>query len=197
MGSRAQRVQAVQGVLSPVSSSCSSQWERLLSLRVPAVSKTTVSDTAASLAGRLLQNLPHARTSTRTHRRLEACQLFRSCVCVFVWHMRVSGRSPRSNGNYVWSCHTFLQTHPELLSTQTHMLSRGSTHGATSLEYLIVFYSQLYHPCKTALLSPQPSDDCVYRLEREASHKHINKPWSHFNQHRYKHAKTRQPFSNL
>lgn len=58
VGSGAQRVQTVQGVVSPVASSSSfSQLVELLSLWVPAISETAVSDAAHFLTGRFLQSL--------------------------------------------------------------------------------------------------------------------------------------------
>lgn len=80
MRSGTQRVQAVQRVVSPVStntaadaadaaaasssSDSSSQLVELLSLRVPAISKTAVSDAADFLPGRLLQSLSYTDTHT-------------------------------------------------------------------------------------------------------------------------------------
>lgn len=85
VGSGTQRIQAVQGVVPPVSatttsSSSSSQMGELLSLRVPIVSKTAVSDVAAFLTGRILQSLSH------THKNIQiiGCQLqYLSPLCVW------------------------------------------------------------------------------------------------------------------
>lgn len=61
---RAQRVQAVQGVVSFVPApSFSSQMVELLSLRVPAISKTAVSHVAVLQTGCFVQSL-----SAQTHR---------------------------------------------------------------------------------------------------------------------------------
>lgn len=74
LGSGAQGVQAVPGVVSPVTScpsSLLSQLEGLLSLCAPAVSKTAVSDADAFWTGRFLQSLlfTHKHTQTLTVRQ--------------------------------------------------------------------------------------------------------------------------------
>lgn len=107
MGSRAQRVQAVQGVVSPVSASASSsQLVEFLSLRVPVISKTAVSDVAAFLTGRFLQSLSYTHTKkphTQSDNRVPIT-IFSSTVCV------VRERSPRWSVKSVLSGLSFLQT---------------------------------------------------------------------------------------
>lgn len=84
VGSGTQRVQAVQGVVSPVSasaSSSSSQLIELLSLWVPAISKTAVSDVAAFLTGRFLESLSYTHKHTQSDNRVPIT-IFSSTVCV-------------------------------------------------------------------------------------------------------------------
>lgn len=88
LGSGAQRVQTVQRVVSPVStsfSSSSSHLIELLSLRVPAITKTAVSDVVAFLTGRFLQSLSY--THKYWHSQIVGCQL-QYLVPLCVWCMR-------------------------------------------------------------------------------------------------------------
>lgn len=98
MSPGAQRVQAVQGVVSPVSASSFPLLIVFLSLRIPVISETAVSDAAAFLAGQFLESLSYAQN---TQSQVIVCQLqYLTTLCVWctggspVWRARFGLSGP-------------------------------------------------------------------------------------------------------